>query len=412
MAQWIALWVASRAKTLALQGAETGLTANAAACSLSLSASLPIAVRGTCFWRTSTASILPPPPLWTKKKDSLKNAQPPASWESWPTSGGTRNGSLFQRPKWEPATAAPAGSAGRGAWKHWATPTATENQNNRCGDEAMRRKSQRVGAQVTVSMQVRMWSTPDVSSGARDMSKIDPQAQKRADTKRTTGIATEAIAWETPKASMRAGRQTNAGGQAQLDVQANNWAAPTANAAQSPGHPSTKQEASNISKQMENWLTPSASDGTRGGTITPNMSGASLTQQVNTLWPTPAARDHKGPNSEQHATVTGGGRKHMNQLANFVAHTDYLHLAPAIPDGQTSSSEAHGTAQHSQPMDSEQPKLSSRLNPYFVEHLMGWPLGWTSHTAPSASRPAETELWRSKLQQQLSLLLGEPKSSL
>ena len=97
----------------------------------------------------------------------------------------------------------------------------------------------------------------------------------------------------------------------------------------------------------------------------------------------------------------------MDQLANFVAHTDYLHPAPAIPNGQTLSSEAHGTAQPLQPMESKQPKQSSRLNPYFVEHLMGWPLGWTSHTAPSASRPAEMELWRSKLQSELSQLLGE-----
>jgi hypothetical protein len=38
---------------------------------------------------------------------------------------------------------------------------------------------------------------------------------------------------------------------------------------------------------------------------------------------------------------------------------------------------------------------------------MGWLLGWTSHTAPSASRPAEMAWWRSKLQSELSQLLGE-----
>jgi hypothetical protein len=98
----------------------------------------------------------------------------------------------------------------------------------------------------------------------------------------------------------------------------------------------------------------------------------------------------------------------MDQLANFVAHTDYLHPAPATPDGDASLSKALGTAQPSPPMESEPPlKNSARLNPYFVEHLMGWPLGWTSHTAPSASRRAEMESWRSKLQSELSQLLGE-----
>jgi hypothetical protein len=98
----------------------------------------------------------------------------------------------------------------------------------------------------------------------------------------------------------------------------------------------------------------------------------------------------------------------MDQLANFVAHTDYLHQAPAMPDGQTSSSEVPGTAQHLLPMESDlQPKNSARLNPYFVEWMMGWPLAWTSHTVPSASRHAEMELWRSRLQSGLSQLLGE-----
>lgn len=47
---------------------------------------------------------------------------------------------------------------------------------------------------------------------------------------------------------------------------------------------------------MQNWPTPSATDGTRGGVMTENMTGQSLTQVVNTLvrFPTPCASDHKG----------------------------------------------------------------------------------------------------------------------
>lgn len=46
-----------------------------------------------------------------------------------------------------------------------------------------------------VSMVEDLWPTPDVCSGYRDMSKVDPQAQKRAETHRTVGLHTAAVDW-------------------------------------------------------------------------------------------------------------------------------------------------------------------------------------------------------------------------
>ena len=43
-----------------------------------------------------------------------------------------------------------------------------------------------------------------------------------------------------------------------------------------------------------------------------------------------------------------------------------------------------------------------RLNPYFVEMLMGWPEGWTLPTVRPDSGRAETVLWQRKLQLLLS----------
>jgi len=42
------------------------------------------------------------------------------------------------------------------------------------------------------------------------------------------------------------------------------------------------------------WATPSATDGQRGGSITPNMTGVSLAQMINTpsRWPTPTTQDN------------------------------------------------------------------------------------------------------------------------
>jgi hypothetical protein len=80
------------------------------------------------------------------------------------------------------------------------------------------------------------------------------------------------------------------------------------------------------------YATPSASDCTRGGTITPAKTGTSLTQQINTLarLQTPTTRDRFNPSEMRRKTpslaVQAGGR----------------------------------------------------LNPDWVERLMGWPPGWTA----------------------------------
>lgn len=86
-------------------------------------------------------------------------------------------------------------------------------------------------------------------------------------------------------------------------------------------------------------------------------------------WPTPAARVHKGENSVEHVTTNGTGRMHLDQLPNFVAHV-FQPLPPALPtpDGPPSSPQRR------------------RLNPLFVEWLMGWPEGLSGFdTAGTAS---------------------------
>lgn len=50
--------------------------------------------------------------------------------------------------------------------------------------------------------------------------------------------------------------------------------------------------------------------------------------------------------------------------------------------------------------------LPQRLNPAFSCWLMGWPIWWTNPALTSSAK-SEMELWRSKLRQRLSDLLGE-----
>jgi len=82
------------------------------------------------------------------------------------------------------------------------------------------------------------------------------------------------------------------------------------------------------------WPTPAATDGQRGGKMTENMTGQSLTQMVNTF-PTPKQMDWKGKTQR-------GTHAPMDGLCNTLDVT------------------------------------GGQLNPDWVEWLMGWPIGWSS----------------------------------
>lgn len=85
---------------------------------------------------------------------------------------------------------------------------------------------------------------------------------------------------------------------------------------------------------------------------------------------------------------------HIDQLPNFVMF-HFSHQGQTMSDGQKSST--------------PDPTLRQRLNPQFVDWLMGWPPGMTS-TEPTACDAEAMALWRFKLDSHLSHLLGELES--
>ncbi len=130
-----------------------------------------------------------------------------------------------------------------------------------------------------------------------------------------------------------------------------------------------------LAKQANNWQTPATdSFRSRGGDRKDEMG---LDQQARTFFPTPASRDYRTPNSKPYSDRGGGSKG--EQLQNFVAHSL---PAQATPGGPPSS--ANG------------PTLPRRLNPRFVEWLMGFPIGWTElcKTEPKDSRNSATRLSR------------------
>lgn len=311
VARWIASLAASRAKTCPLQAAAQGWTASEAASSSSCCALPKIAVRDTFFWRTLAASLLPPPPLWTRKKASSKNAQPPASWENWPTAGGTRNGSLFQRPKWVPATGVNGGSAGHGEWPTQQSSAVTFSTELQCSGDG-RDTPNKLGWAGG------MWATPTSNEHTGPGRSSSKQGAEN--------LRSQSATWATPRANdaEKRGRVTHRPSMPDLVGQSQAWPTPrgTDGTKGGPNQAGSKGDMM-LPSAAAQWPTPSASIANDGESPETwharaaklkekhgNGNGAGLPLTVAaSQWPTPAARDSKGPNSEQHALETGGGQE-------------------------------------------------------------------------------------------------------
>jgi len=167
------------------------------------------------------------------------------------------------------------------------------------------------------------------------------------------------------------------------------WLWPTATANHSDRYEKFAQGGTPIGMAAVQWATPKTPTGgneSRESKAKRGAGGEDLqTQAAN--WPTPSANDHKGSNkpgqrrrqldeaAEQlwpTATASDDGTKqtlasHQNSLMRAACS----HHGQAIADGQTSS-----------PQTQDSPR---RLNPPFVEWLMGLPDGLTEPTACALS---------------------------
>jgi len=169
-------------------------------------------------------------------------------------------------------------------------------------------------------------------------------------------------------------------------------------------HPGTM-----LTDAIRQWPSPSARD----WKDTPGMAleredGRNRLDQLARVahhWPTPAARDYKGENGTEHLTA-GTGRKHLDQLPNYVAH---LWPTPTAEPYGSSQNGINGIGGENERPSANTPSLdrlsrsflpaqappkagdassptgpSSRphakpkLNPEFVRWLMGFPPAWTN----------------------------------
>lgn len=239
------------------------------------------------------------------------------------------------------------------------------------------------------------WPTPRGTDGAKGGPN---QAGSRGDLM----LPSAAAMWTTPQAHDSAGGSpdrvrrfgTKHGG-ANLADDVTMWSTPNARDVKNPGDQSGQRS---IRKTQQGWSIDlndqaawwSASSADTSSMRTADDTVARIAKGKD--WPTPSSRDYKGANSERHIE-TAPGAAHMDQLANFVVHSRFSHPAPATPTHGRESSPSGRTSRR-------------RLNPTFVEWLMGLPVGWTDFAA------LETGSWRSKVRRRLESFFGGMENDL
>lgn len=130
---------------------------------------------------------------------------------------------------------------------------------------------------------------------------------------------------------------------------AGSWSTASAHDGRRPGSDATSTQGANLKRDAETWATPDA-----------NRSSYS-----NGVWQTPQARDYR---SGESLKDYGNTRPLNEQVLSLPA--------PLIPDGpQFSESDLTSLRRLSLQNAANAPKM--RLNPQFVEWLMGFPIGWS-----------------------------------
>jgi len=204
-------------------------------------------------------------------------------------------------------------------------------------------------------------------------------------------LTASAVQWPIPMAGTPAQNENSAAGNSDFsrraeELAAGLWMTPRATTVEYTRDGGQKgAERLTLEGEATTWPTPATRDHhAQGATHNVASQSDSLSTIVEKKWPTPAARDHKGENSPDHLS-NGTGRLHMDQLPNAVAFL-FSHSAPATAQHGPTLSQlrpiwhplrasviaSHGRATWRRLVKGRNKR---RLNPSFVEWLMGWPIG-------------------------------------
>jgi len=330
--------------------------------------------------------------------------------EPWPTSGSIRSGSACEQARWVPPTVE-SGSL------FWRTPAASE-----------------------VGPRLETLSTADggpLQAGRRVYRKTP--TGKLVNQTVTLGLQAEKI-WPTPNAhdGRRPGADTLSTQGANLNRDAATW--PTPFGFDHGNGPDGNEFSTAVRKTVATWPTPSTLDHivkrtTMGrGVRNPTLQGAAAglnpkdVERHAKTWPTPTAVDAIGGRNRTANRSPDAKKANIGDTLTDMIWQGYPH-SPPDPQTETpglESSQSDPTSPPRWPTPTAPTKRQggvvndwggsgnpyrgtemgkAKLNPNFVDWMMGWPVGWT--TARTGFDAREMASWRSRLRWLLECLLGE-----
>lgn len=307
--------------------------------------------RATSSWRMSPGSL-------------LRTAISLPDWEifsqRWPSWGIALHGECCELPTWEPPTAAPESSS-------WPTPTANDDNKSPEAHLAMKKRmGERDGtfanrtAVTSLQVLVQMWPT----ARAEDS---ESTGAHRGNPDTLTSFTDQWATPNTPSGGPNRKSTTTHQGGLDLDGQVELWGTP--NAHQRTFEAREVDHGIQLANQAELWATP------HGLTHHQEGGGGEFAKMAE-HWPTPDLAMTNGIRREDGKRNTGlnthaeifslpdqgihGGVEFWQRTRLLLQLCRYLKLHLPSPYNKVKF------------------MRKRRLNPDFVDWLMGWPVGWSS----------------------------------
>ena len=386
---------------------------------------------------------------WTTTQTDLWGA-----WEPfcgiWPRWGLCLHGECYELPKWEPATAARESSSSPSSQE----PKACSRNTPRTisgGAESAERKQQlgrteSGGGDLQAQTEAWAWPTPraedsestgahrgnldTLNSATRNWEASSWMTPKVQDTRHATAspseaerhsptLAAQVTIWQTPAVDSFRSRGGDRKDEMGLDQQARFWPTPNANP-EAPNNSTTREngrEAQRLTDQClgtraSAWPTPANRDSRDPNLLSyqersDSTKGEQLNNFVAHQWKTPHGLQFRPEDGDP-----GGGGEFAKQACSWSTDSDSSLPAPQIQFGLTFSQRLRILLplcrQLRRLLPSPYRKAGSifkrKLNPNFVDWLMGWPAGWSS--VDRAYSAEEMELYLSRQRWCLESSLG------